>query len=58
MKENKALALPEWFAIEKLDRLRAEGQDPREVLEQSILSCWSGLCAVKKDGATDGGFPI
>ena len=31
------------LALRKLDRLRKEGQDPTQVIEQSILSGWKGL---------------
>lgn len=33
----------EELAIAKLDRLRAQGHDPQEVLDQSIMQGWKGL---------------
>lgn len=44
MKE-KAIKL----AINKLSGLRDAGEDPQQVLEQSIMNSWQGLFAVKKD---------
>lgn len=38
------------LAISKLDKLRAAGNDPRAVLEQSTLNSWQGLFEVKADG--------
>jgi hypothetical protein len=38
------------LAIKKLDKLRAAGSDPEEVLEQSTLSKWIGLFPVKGRG--------
>jgi hypothetical protein len=40
------------LSIRKLARLRAEGQDPRAVLEQSIERGWRGLFPVKRDDGT------
>jgi hypothetical protein len=37
------------LAIRKLDELRQEGSDPRDVLEQSVLRGWQGLFAVEAD---------
>jgi hypothetical protein len=31
------------IAIRKLDKLRREGNDPGEVLDQSTFNCWQGL---------------
>lgn len=36
------------LAIKTLARLREEGNDPQEVLDQSIMNSWQGLFAVKK----------
>jgi hypothetical protein len=38
----------ESLAITKLAELKAEGQDVRSVIEQSVLSCWAGLFPVKR----------
>lgn len=38
------------LAITKLDKLRVEGNDPSEVLQQSILNGYSGVFPVKKSG--------
>ena len=35
------------LAIQKLDKLRADGNDPRAVLDQSTMSNWQGLFEVK-----------
>jgi len=35
------------LALNKLEKLRQEGEDPNQVLEQSILHCWQGLFPVK-----------
>lgn len=40
------------LAVGKLDRLRQQGDDPREVLEQSVFNSWQGLFAIKDSGAT------
>lgn len=40
------------LALKELVKLRMEGQDPNEVLDQSTLKCWSGLFAVKGKAAT------
>lgn len=40
----------EEMAISKLDKLRASGQDPGAVLEQSVFNSWQGLFAVKPEG--------
>ena len=37
----------EKIALDKLDRLHTQGQDPKAVLEQSIFLCWQGLFPVK-----------
>jgi hypothetical protein len=38
------------LAIMKLAALRNEGEDPTQVLEQSIFSSWQGLFPVKQNG--------
>jgi hypothetical protein len=35
------------LAIRTLDRLRQEGSDPKDVLEQSIMNSWQGLFPCK-----------
>lgn len=43
------------LCISKLEKLRAEGSDPEQVIDQSIMSGkWTGLFAVKKDTKTSG----
>lgn len=37
------------LAIKKLDQLRATGNAPEQVLNQSILNDWQGLWPVQKD---------
>lgn len=37
------------LAVATLERLKAEGQDPAAVLDQSTLKSWQGLFAVKQD---------
>lgn len=37
------------LAIKKLETLKSEGDDPKEVLEQSILNSWQGLFPIKKE---------
>lgn len=37
------------LAIKKLESLRAAGNDPQAVLEQSTMNCWQGLFEVKAD---------
>lgn len=37
--------------LRELEKLKAEGQDPKEVLEQSIMRGWSGLFPIKSDAA-------
>jgi hypothetical protein len=37
----------EKLAIKTLEKLHQEGNDPTEVLQQSILNCWQGLFPVK-----------
>jgi hypothetical protein len=39
--------------ISKLEKLRADGNDPTAVLEQSITNCWSGLFPINKPGARE-----
>jgi hypothetical protein len=36
------------LAVKKLERLRADGNDPGEVLRQSVLASWQGLFEVKE----------
>lgn len=36
------------LAVRKLETLKAEGHDPKAVLEQSIFNSWQGLFEVKK----------
>jgi hypothetical protein len=38
------------LAIRKLDRLRLDGNDPTEVLDQSIFNCWQGLFPIQNNG--------
>lgn len=38
------------LAIKKLENLRSKGNDPRQVLEQSVLNSWQGLFEVKNGG--------
>ena len=38
------------LAIKSLDKLRAEGNAPEAVLNQSVLNSWQGLFAIKKPG--------
>jgi hypothetical protein len=38
------------LAVKTLDRLRKEGNDPKEVLEQSIFNSWQGLFELKTKG--------
>ncbi|MDY0232185.1 MAG: hypothetical protein RBR88_06850, partial [Candidatus Saccharicenans sp.] len=42
------------LVIKKLDQLRAEGQDPNRVLEQSIENSWQGVFPVKPLDASSG----
>ena len=42
------------IAIRKLDALRAEGNDPRMVLEQSTMNSWQGLFEVKLEARARG----
>lgn len=54
-------AKAEALAVNKLDRLRGEGQDVRRVIEQSIEQGWAGLFPVKGglalvDDVMAGGF--
>jgi hypothetical protein len=44
------------LAIGKLDALRADGNDPRAVLEQSTLRGWDGLFPVDRDRGNGRGF--
>lgn len=49
---GRAIAL----TIAKLEKLRADGQDPGAVLEQSVERAWRGVFALKGDGhGTNGG---
>jgi hypothetical protein len=45
------------LAIKKLEQLKAEGNSPEEVLNQSILNDWQGLFEVKKSGGNGSGKP-
>lgn len=38
------------LAIRELDKLRAQGNDPAAVIDQSILNGWRGLFALKENG--------
>jgi hypothetical protein len=40
------------LAIKDLEKLRAKGYDPMEVLNQSVMKGWPGLYPVKPDGET------
>lgn len=42
------------LAISKLDGLRQQGHDPREVIEQTILNGWKGLFPIKAKQAHGG----
>lgn len=46
------------LAITKLEKLRAEGHDPTEVINQTILCGWSGLFPIKKGSAQETGKSI
>jgi hypothetical protein len=37
------------LALKRLDELRAQGHDPRAVIEQSILNGWQGLFPLRQD---------
>jgi hypothetical protein len=39
------------FAVRELDKLRAQGHDPTEVLEQSVYRDWAGLFALRINGS-------
>jgi hypothetical protein len=41
--------------IEKLTKFKADGDDPNEVLEESIMNNWTGVFALKKGGANGKG---
>lgn len=45
------------LAVSKLDKLRAAGNDPRAVLEQSTLNSWQGLFEVKVDSTARAALP-
>lgn len=45
------------LAVSKLDKLRAAGNDPRAVLEQSTLNSWQGLFKVKVDSTARAALP-
>ena len=45
------------LAIEKLVSLRAEGHDPRAVLNQSVLHSWQGLFPVRADASAQNDTP-
>lgn len=36
------------LAVRRLERLRSQGNDPQEVLEQSTFNCWQGLFPIKR----------
>lgn len=40
--------------VKDLDKLKQNGEDPNEVLNQSISRNWRGVFAVKKDGGNNG----
>lgn len=43
------------LAIRRLDRLRLQGEDPGEILQQSIFNAWRGLFpARERDGNSNG----
>lgn len=48
---RRLTARAEELAVAKLSQLRAAGQDPRAVIEQSILNGWQGLFPLKANGA-------
>lgn len=49
---RKPVASSAWpLALQKLEHLRAAGNDPRAVLEQSTLNSWQGLFEVKEGHA-------
>lgn len=53
MRKQKGAKLSEAaqrLAISRLEKLRAQGHDPKAVLEQSTLGSWTGLYALKEDG--------
>lgn len=43
------------LAISELEKLRAQGQDPGAVLNQSVMNGWKGLFPIKQ-GASDGAY--
>ena len=40
--------------VEVLDKLKNEGNDPTEVLNQSTMKCWQGLFEINKTGGFNG----
>jgi hypothetical protein len=44
------------LALAKLAKLKAAGNDPNEVLEQSTMNSWQGLFEVKQPGGGNGKF--
>lgn len=44
--------------IKKLEELKSQGQDPKEVLEQSIMNSWQGVFPLKEPSNKDGGWQV
>jgi hypothetical protein len=42
------------IALKRLDTLRAQGNDPAEVLDQSVLNGWKGIFPVKLEESWNG----
>jgi hypothetical protein len=47
--KSKFTPYAQTLAIKKLEKLKAGGDDPTEVIKQSILMGWSGLFPIKKE---------
>lgn len=54
-RKKKPSARAKKLAVEKLAKLKAEGDDPAVVLQQSILGSWTGLYSAKPDGVATNG---
>lgn len=46
------------LVIKKLEQLKAEGQDPNQVLEQSIMNSWQSIYPVKHKQHENGGWQV
>jgi phage replication O-like protein O len=40
--------------LKKLERLKSSGDDPNEILDESIMNNWKGVFALKKNGGQNG----